>query len=114
MKLSRDPALWLTAFATAIRLFSAFVIDLSPDQQAVLNAAVTAIAGLIVAIVVKRDKQIPAALGVIQALLALAVGFGAHLSADQQALIMSFVGAAAAAFTRTQVVAPVAQDGTPR
>ncbi len=114
MKLSRDPALWLTAFATAVRLFGAFIIDLSPDQQTVLNAAATAVAGLVVAIVVTRDRQVPAALGVLQALLALAVGFGAHLSAEQQALIMSFVGAAAAAFTRTQVVAPVAADGSAR
>ena len=38
-KLSRDPALWLTLFATAVRLFAAFVINLTGEQQAVLNAA---------------------------------------------------------------------------
>ena len=43
----------------------------------------------------------------MQAVLALAVGFGAHLPTENQAVIMSFVGALAAAFIRTQVGAPV-------
>src|SRR3982751_2466772 len=92
-KLSRDPALWLTLVATAVRLASAFVFHLTGEQQAVLNAAATALAALIVA--------------VGQALLALAIGFGLNVSAENQAVIMSFVGAIAAAFIRTQVVAPV-------
>jgi|ERR1044072_992155 hypothetical protein len=111
MKLSRDPALWLTLFATAVRLFAAFVINLTDGQQAVLNAAATAVASLIVAVWVRRDGQVPAILGVAQALLALAIGFGLHVSAENQAVIMSFVGAVAAAFTRTQVTASVSALG---
>lgn len=114
MKLSRDPALWLTAFATVVRLVAAFWIDLSDNQQAVLNAAATAAAGIIVAFVVRRDGQVPAILGGVQAALALAVGFGAHLSAENQAIIMSAVGALVAAFVRTQVDAPVTADGDRR
>ena len=111
-KFSRDPALYLTAFATAVRLVAAFWIDLTADQQAYLNATATAVAGIIVAVVVRRDGQVAAILGGLQAVLALAVGFGAHLTAEQQAIIMSFVGAAAAAFVRTQAVAPVTAEGT--
>jgi hypothetical protein len=111
LKLSRDPALWLTLVATAIRLTAAFVVHLSDEQQTVLNALATAIAGLVVALVVRRDGQVPAILGVAQAILALAVGFGLDVSAEGQAVIMSFVGAAAAAFTRTQVTAPVSAEG---
>jgi len=111
MRLSRDPALWLTVFATAARLFGAFVIHLDADHQAWLNAGATAVAGLIVAVWVKRDGQVAALLGLAQALLALAVGFGLHISAEGQAAIMSFVGAAAAAFIRTQVTAPVSATG---
>lgn len=111
LKLSRDPALYLTLFATLVRLAGAFVINLSADQQAVLNAAATAIAGLAVAFIVRKDGQVAAILGVAQALLALAVGFGLHVSAENQAVIMSFVGAAVAAFVRTQVVAPVSASG---
>jgi len=110
-KLSRDPALWLTLFATAVRLFAAFVIDLTGEQQAVLNACATAVAALIVAVWVRRDGQVAAILGVAQALLALAIGFGLNVSAENQAIIMSFVGAVAAAFIRTQVTAPVTAAG---
>jgi hypothetical protein len=111
LKLGRDPALYLTLVATAVRLLAAFVIHLSDEQQAVLNAVATAVAGAIVAAIVNRDGQVPALLGVAQALLALAVGFGLHISAENQAIIMSFIGAITAAFVRTQVVAPVAPTG---
>jgi hypothetical protein len=110
-KLSRDPALWLTLFATAVRLFAAFILKISDEQQAVLNAAATAVASLIVAVWVRRDGQVAAILGVAQALLALAIGFGLDVSAEGQAVIMSFVGAVAAAFIRTQVAAPVTALG---
>lgn len=113
LKISREPALYLTLSATVVRLLAAFVIHLTDGQQAVLNAAATAIAGLIVALWVKRDGQVAAILGVVQAVLALAVGFGADISAEGQAVIMSFVGAAAALFVRTQVTAPVPPDGLP-
>ena len=110
-KFSRDPALWLTLLATAVRLGSAFLFHFTTEQQAVVNAAATAIAALIVAFAVRHEGQVAAILGVAQALLALAIGFGLHVSAENQAVIMSFVGAVAAAFVRTQVVAPVNADG---
>lgn len=111
LKLSRDPALWLTLFATVVRLIGAFGIDLTDGQQAVLNAAATAVASLIVAFWVRRDGQVAAILGLAQALLALSIGFGLGVSAEMQAVIMSFVGAAVAAFIRTQVAAPVDPAG---
>lgn len=110
-KLTRDPALLLFLVATSVRLFSAFVIHVDDDTQALINALATAIASAIVAVIVVKDKQVPALLGVAQALLALAVGLGLHVSAENQALIMSFVGGLAAAFVRTQVVAPVSAGG---
>lgn len=113
IKLSREPALYLTLFATAVRLFAAFVIHLSDGQQAVLNACATAIAGLIVAVWVRRDGQVAALLGLVQAVLALAVGFGANLSAETQAIIMSFVGSAVAVFVRQQVDAPSPAEPLP-
>lgn len=111
LKLSRNPALWLTLFATVVRLGAAFFVHLTDGQQAVLNAAATAVAGLIVAVWVKKDGQVAAILGVAQALLALAIGFGLGFTAERQAIIMSVVGAVAAAFIHTQVVAPVSADG---
>lgn len=110
-RLSRDPALYLFLVATAVKLFSAFILKVSPDTQAAVNAVAVAVAAAVVAAVVKHDGQVPAILGVVQALLALAIGLGLHLTADNQALIMTFLGAVAAAFVRTQVVAPVSATG---
>jgi hypothetical protein len=102
----REPAVFLTLFATAVRFLAAFVLDLTDGQQALLNAAATAAAGLIVANVV-GDGLVAGILGVAQALLALAVGFGLHIDAEHQAVIMSLVGGVVAMFVRTQVVARV-------
>lgn len=110
--LGREPAIWLTLVATAVRLFGAFVIHLTDNQQAVLNAAATAVAALIVAVMV-HDGVVAAVLGFAQALLALAVGFGLNIDAEHQAVIMSFVGAAAAAFVRTQVRSKVTAEVSP-
>lgn len=105
--LSREPAVWMTLFATAVRFLAAFVIDLTDSQQAVLNAAASATAGLIVALWVRRDGQVAAILGFAQALLALAIGFGLSIDAEHQAVIMSLVGGLVAMFVRTQVTAKV-------
>lgn len=111
--LSRDPAIWLTAFATTVRVLGAFVFNLTDNQQAVLNALATAIASFIVAAIVRKEGQVPALLGIVQAIIALAIGFGANIGAEQQAIVMSLVGALAAAFIRTQVVAPKTINGDP-
>jgi hypothetical protein len=102
----RDPALWLTLIATAVRFIGAFFVDLNTEQQAVLNAAAAALASLYVACKV-HDGQVAAILGFAQALLALAIGFGLNIDAEHQAVIMSMIGAIVAAYVRTQVVAPV-------
>jgi hypothetical protein len=108
----RDPALLLTLIATAVRFLGAFVVDLNTDQQAVLNAVATAAAALYVAWRV-HDGQVAAILGFAQALLALAIGFGLRIDAEHQAVIMSLIGAAVAAYVRTQVTAPVPAPLTP-
>jgi hypothetical protein len=49
-------------------------------------------------------------LGFVQVLVALAVGFGLDLSAEQQALILAAAAALAALLVRSQVT-PVASSG---
>ena len=105
--LSRDPAFYLTLFATIVRLAVAFGTDITADQQAVLNATAAAVAGVIVALWVRRDGQVAALTGLVHALLALAVGFGLDWSAERQAVVMSAAGLLLAGFVRTQVVARV-------
>ncbi len=103
----REPVLWLALVAVSVKFISAFWINVTPDQQAVINAAAAAVTGLLVALST-HDGVNAAILGVIQAIVALGVGFGGlHLDADQQALIMSLATAILAMFTRTQVTAPV-------
>jgi hypothetical protein len=112
MKLSRDPAFYVTLFATALRLVCALGLQLTADQQTWLNAGAAALGGLVVAVWVRRDGQVAALTGLASALLAIAVGFGWDLTAEAQAAIMSAVGLLAAGFIRTQVTAPVSALGT--
>jgi hypothetical protein len=104
--LGREPVLWLSLVAVAVKVISAFLVHVSTDQQAVINAAAAAVAGLLVA-VTTRDGIPGAILGLMQALIALAVGFGLHWTPDQQATVMSLAAAVVAMFVRTQVTAPV-------
>lgn len=102
----REPALWLALIAVAVKLSTAFGLDLSDGQQATINAIAAALVGLIVA-VVAHDGIGAAVIGFVQAGVALAVGFGLHWSPDQQAVVLSFASAIVAMWTRTQVTAPV-------
>lgn len=108
----REPALVLALIAVLVKTGSAFGLNVSPDQQAVINAAAAAIVGLIVAVTV-HDGLPAAILGTAQAVLALAVGFGLHWSADQQAVVMSLAAAVVAMFVRTQVTAPTPAPPAP-
>jgi len=102
----REPALWLGLLAAALKLATAFGLDLSIDQQSLINAAAAAIIGVAIALLT-RDGIPAAILGGAQALLALGLGIGLHVSGDQQAVIMSFVAVVISMFVRTQVTAPV-------
>lgn len=112
-RLSRDPAFYVTVFASALRLVAAFWINITAEQQTWLNAAVAAIGGLIIAFWVRHDGQVAALTGVASALIAVAVGFGAHIDAEGQAAIMSLIGLVAAGYIRTQVTASVTATGDP-
>lgn len=102
----REPAAILAFVAVVIKLVAAFGVNLTADQQAVLNAVAAAVVGLVVA-VLAHDALAAPLYGLAQAALALAVGFGLHWSADRQAVVLSFVQVAIAMFLRTQVTAKV-------
>lgn len=114
MLFKRDPALILLFVATAVRMISAFWLDWSVDQQALVNVLAAAVVGALVAIVVRHDGQVAALTGAFGALIAAAVGFGLRLSAEQQAIVMSLIGAGLAFFTRTQVESKVTASGVER
>ena len=102
----REPVLWLALVAVIVKFVSAFWIHVSPDQQTGINAVAAAVLGLLIALST-HDGVSAAILGFVQAIVALGVGLGLHLNADNQALVMSLATAVLAMFTRTQVTAPV-------
>ncbi|WP_435133644.1 hypothetical protein [Actinacidiphila sp. bgisy144] len=104
--LGREPALWLSLVAVIVKLSTAFGLDLSDKQQAVVNAFAAAVVGLLVALTV-HDGVNAAILGLVQAGMSLAIGFGLHWSADQQSTVMSLASVLIAMWTRTQVTAKV-------
>ncbi|MDX3353883.1 hypothetical protein PV703_11295 [Streptomyces sp. ME01-24h] len=105
----REPAAVLALFAILVKLLSAFVIEVSADQQAVINAVAAAAVGIFIA-VVAHDSLGASLMNFAQAVVALAVGYGLDWSADKQALVLSAVAAAIGMWTRTQVVAPVSKS----
>lgn len=111
---SREPAVWVAVAAAGITLATTFGLPLTVEQQTILNAAVVAVAGLVTAVWVKRDGQLPAVLGLAQALLAVAVGFGLNWGPERQSAIMAMITVFAAAWVRTQVVAPRGPEGQPQ
>jgi hypothetical protein len=107
----REPAVILAFVAALIQGVSGFFFHLTADQQGVLNAVAVAVLGFVTAAAVKGDAWLPAISGLIKAVGALGLAFGAHWSADKQSLVMVLVTAAFAAFVRTQVTAPVNAAG---
>lgn len=114
MVFGREPAQITGLIASAITLLSSTLAPLTDTQQGVLNAVVVAILGLVTASQVSAEKAAPAIAGLVQAVLACALAFGAHLTQDQQGAIMAFVAAAVGFWLRTQVVAPVPDQPTTR
>lgn len=110
--LGREPALWLGLVAALVKLASAFWWHVTPNQQAVINTVAFAVVGVVIAFVT-RDGIGAAVMNFIHAAVAAAVGFGLDWSADKQAVVFAFVAALVAAWTRTQVRAPVSSLSQP-
>lgn len=110
--LGREPAVLLGLVAVLVKLAAAFGVNVSGEQQAVINAVAAAAVGVTLA-VMARDGVGAALLGFVQAALALAVGFGLGWSAEQQAVVLSVAAAVVAMWDRTQVTAPVPAQAKP-
>ena len=111
--LGREPAALLGLVAVIVKLVAAFGIEVSGEQQAVINAVAAAAVGLALA-VMASDGVGAALVGFIQAAVALAVGFGLDWSAEQQAVVLSVAAAVVAMWDRTQIVAPVPASAVKR
>lgn len=109
--LGREPVYILAFVAVALKLSSAYGLDVTAEQQAVIMAVLSGVVALIEAIVLRTGAAAAAIVNLAQACLALFLGFGLDLSAEQQALWMLLVEGAVALMIRREVTAPVAALG---
>jgi Na+-transporting NADH:ubiquinone oxidoreductase subunit NqrE len=105
--LGREPVYLLAFVAIALKLASAYGLGVSDDQQTAIMAVLSCIVALATAIVLKTGAAAAAIVNLAQAGLALFLGFGLDMSAEQQALWMLLVEGAVAIFLRKEVTAPV-------
>ena len=102
----REPALVMALVAVVVQVVSAFYVDVSASQMTWINAATAAVVGLVIAVVAHDSLSAPV-LGAVQAVVALAVGFGLDWTVEQQAVVMGLAGVLVSLFVRQQVTAPV-------
>lgn len=105
--LGREPVLLLGFVAVALKLASAYGLDVSAEQQAVIMAVLSGVVALAEAVVLRTGAAAAAIVNLAQGVLALFLGFGLDMSAEQQALWMLVVEGAVALFLRREVTAPV-------
>lgn len=104
----REPVYILAFIAVALKLAAAHGLDVSADQQTLINTALSCAVAVASAIVLRNGAAGAAILQFASAALALFVGFGLHLSAEEQAGWMSLVAAVLAVVEHREVTAPVA------
>lgn len=109
--LGREPVYILAFVAVALKLASAYGLDVTAEQQAVIMAVLSGVVALIEAIVLRTGAAAAAIVNLAQGVLALFLGFGLDLSAEQQALWMLLVEGAVALMIRREVTAPVPELG---
>jgi hypothetical protein len=103
----REPVYILAVIAVALKLAAAYGLDVSADQQTLINTVLACVVAVASAVVLRTGAAGAAVLQLAQAGLALFVGFGLDMSATEQAGWMSLVSAVLAVVSHGQVTAPV-------
>jgi hypothetical protein len=103
----REPVAILAAVAIILKLGAAYGLDVSDDQQTLINTVLACAVAVASAIILKNGAVYAAILQFSQAALALFAGFGLHMSSTQQAGWMSLVAAVLAVIERPAVTSPV-------
>lgn len=106
LRFSREAALIPTSLlAPFVATLLLFFAGLSPEAQAAWNAVAVAVAGLITAVLVVRDKLAPAILGLAQAVMSILTVYGWGMTAAQSTATLAFLSLVVGAYVRTQVKA---------
>lgn len=103
----REPVYILAVIAIGLKLGAAYGLDVSEEQQTLINAVLACAVAVASAVVLRNGAVGAAILQLASALLALFLGFGLDLSAEEQAGWMSLVAAVLALFEHREVTAPV-------
>lgn len=103
----REAAMIPALIAAVIQFLLPFFTDMTPQLAAAVNGGLGFVAALITAFAVAVDKGLALLAGSANLIIQLAAGFGIVMTDAQQATLATVLTLLAAAFTRTQVVAPV-------
>jgi hypothetical protein len=103
----REPVYILAVIAIGLKLGAAYGLDVNEEQQTLINTVLACAVAIASAIVLKTGAVGAAILQFASALLALFLGFGLDMSAQEQAGWMSLVAAVLALFEHREVTAPV-------
>lgn len=104
----REAAMIPALVAALIQFLLPFFTDMTPQLAGAVNGGLGFVAALITAFAVAADKGLALLAGSGNLIIQLAAGFGIAMTDAQQATLATVLTLIAAAFTRTQVVAPVA------
>lgn len=105
----REPATILAFIAVALKLGSAYGLNVSGTNQALIMTFLSCVVAVAAAFILKTGAAFAALVNLAQAALALFMGFGLNMSAEQQALWMFAIeGFLALVVVRPQVTAPIA------
>lgn len=103
----REPVYILAFIAVALKLASAYGLDVSDEMQGAIMAFLSLVVALAEVVVLKTGAVGAAVINLAQGALALFLAFGLDMSAEQQALWMLVVESVVALWLREKVTAPV-------
>lgn len=103
----REPVYVLAFVAIALKLGAAYGLNVNETAQTLINTALACAVGVISAIVLKDGAVGAAIVNFAQAALALFVGFGLDMSAQEQAGWMAAVAGGVALWEHREVTAPL-------
>lgn len=105
----REPVYVLAFAAVALKLAAAFGLDVTADQQTLINTVLSCVVAVASAVVLKTGAAGAAILQFASAAMALFVGFGLDWSTEKQGLVMASVAALLAIIEHREVQAPLSQ-----
>lgn len=105
MELRREPVVIFQALIVPALIAASLVLNLSPDTQGYVDAALLALGGFVAAVGVSVRAALPLLSGLIKAVLALVLGLGVDVPSTWQAAIMGVIAVTVAFYTQSQVTA---------